>query len=457
MKWGISIPVLMMGTALLLSCGGSGSENVTFNKDIAPILNKNCAPCHHKGGLGPFDLTSYTTARKKAKTIAKVTASRYMPPWPADPGYSHFVGEKYLSDAEIETIRLWVEQGSKEGSGKAPEYQIPDYTSAIGKPDMVLYLDPVELNPDMKDRFFLVKVPGRVPFDTFVRAVEFVAGTPDLVHHFNGHLLLYESGKKKNVFDGNLKVEITSGEYSEDFTKLRLENDDGSRPFRIHSAVNYLPGVYGTAYPDGIGTFRLSRDFAFVGNDLHYGPSDRKVSDKSRINLFFTHVPPSRQTAEIMLGTNGVSPIVPPLKIAPNKVSRHSTRFRINEDISVLTINPHLHLLGKSFIAYAIKPNGDTIPLIRIPDWDFRWQYFYTFKKMLPIPRGSEIVAEAVFDNTSRNPNNPNKPPVEVGERLEFGGASMRATDEMFQFIITYTAYREGDENISLERPVSDK
>ena len=114
-------------------------------------------------------------------------------------------------------------------------------------------------------------------------------------------------------------------------------------------------------------------------------------------------------------------------------------------------MNPHLHLLGKSFKGYAVKPNGDTVRLVSIPRWDFRWQFFYTFRHPVRIPAGSWIVAEAEFDNTTGNPNNPNNPPKEVGERLEYGGASMRATDEMFQFIITWMPYQPGDEQISLE------
>jgi len=107
-----------------------------------------------------------------------------------------------------------------------------------------------------------------------------------------------------------------------------------------------------------------------------------------------------------------------------------------------------MHLLGKSFKAYALQPNGDTIRLISIPNWDFNWQYFYTFKKMVKIPAGSTIVAEGVYDNTRQNPNNPFSPPQLVRDR----NGSMKATDEMFQFIITYLPYVEGDENVSLER-----
>jgi len=233
---------------------------------------------------------------------------------------------------------------------------------------------------------------------------------------------------------------------------LEMPADDGSLPRRIHSAFNYLPGVQGIEYPNGIGAFEVTKDFAAVMNDVHYGPADKTVLDRSVLNVFFTDIAPSRILSELMLGTNGVSKIVPPLVVPANKVTKHTTRFTIAEDISVLTINPHLHMLGKSFLAFAVKPNGDTIPLIRILRWNFNWQYFYTYKTMLRIPAGSEIVAVAEFDNTSNNPWNPNRPPKQVSERWDSGGASMRASDEMFQFIITYTLYKKGDEFVSLEK-----
>ncbi|MEC8693037.1 MAG: aconitase family protein, partial [Bacteroidota bacterium] len=155
--------------------------------------------------------------------------------------------------------------------------------------------------------------------------------------------------------------------------------------------------------------------------------------------------------SELMLGTNGVSKIEPPLIIKPNTVSTHMTSFQVPADISVLTVNPHMHLLGQSLKAYALKPNGDTIRLIHIPKWDFRWQYFYTFEKMVKVPKGSVIEVEATFDNTTNNPFNPHNPPQRVAERFEYGGSSMKAEDEMFQFIITYLGYQAEDENIPLK------
>jgi hypothetical protein len=132
----------------------------------------------------------------------------------------------------------------------------------------------------------------------------------------------------------------------------------------------------------------------------------------------------------------------------PNTVKTFHIKATMPEDISLISIVPHMHLIGKKFWAYAIKQNGDTIPLIRINNWDFRWQYFYKFPKLLKIPKGTTIYVEGEFDNTAENPNNPFNPPREIRERE----GSMRTTDEMFQLIVTYVPYQKGDEEFDLEK-----
>ena len=427
-------------------------DRPTFANDIAPILQKNCLPCHREQGAAPFSLASYAAVKKRAKTIAKVTQKRIMPPWPADPTYSHFLGEKVLSDRDIAIIQKWVKQGAVEGYQKYVYRPNAIERSNIRKPDLVIPFDSVLLHEGDLDRFFISLSNVSLPKKRFISALEFVPTEPGLVHHANGHLLLYKEGSKRMPRRPRRKMEARSEMNSDLGSLLEMPADDGSLPRRIHSAFNYLPGVQGIEYPNGIGAFEVTKDFAAVMNDVHYGPADKTVVDRSVLNVFFTDIAPSRVLSELMLGTNGVSKIVPPLVVPANKVTKHTTRFTIPEDISVLTINPHLHMLGKSFLAFAVKPNGDTIPLIRILRWNFNWQYFYTYKTMLRIPAGSEIVAVAEFDNTSNNPWNPNRPPKAVSERWDSGGASMRASDEMFQFIITYTLYKKGDEFVSLEK-----
>jgi hypothetical protein len=377
-----------------------------------------------------------------------------MPPWPADRNYSHFTGERYLSAIDKQKIKDWIQAGAPEGDTSLlpdlPEYNSYSY---VGTPDTTLWFDSILISGNSRDKFFIATLPIELGEQKYVRAMEFLPNENNLVHHMNGRLLNYESDKKASITQGqrilNLEVEETA--YVRQFNALRLTNDDGTRPPQINSAVNYLPGVQAQLYPEGIGGFTINKKSILIADDIHFGPIPQDKWDQSRVNIFFSKAPPERPINEVMLGTNGAGKIIPPLVIPPSKITKHISFLKIPEDISVLTINPHMHLLGKSFKAYVITPGQDTIRLISIPRWDFRWQYFYTFPKMLKIPAGSVVYVEAEYDNTSENQNNPYNPPQEIRERLDNGGAGMRTTDEMLQFIITWLPYQVGDENVSLE------
>jgi hypothetical protein len=120
------------------------------------------------------------------------------------------------------------------------------------------------------------------------------------------------------------------------------------------------------------------------------------------------------------LGTFGISKIEPELILQPNKIQTFHTQASLNGDAISLSIrNPHMHLLGKSFWAFALTPGGDTIPLIKINKWDFRWQYYYTFENPVIIKKGTVIHVYGTFDNTDQNPNNPNHPPKLVWHKAK--------------------------------------
>ncbi len=426
-------------------------EHVTFTEHIAPIFNDHCNICHRKGGNSHIPITGYADAKSYASAIAFVVKRREMPPWPADPAYSHFLGEKVLTAKEIATITKWVDQGAQQGPpDKMPP--MPKYPegSDIGTPDLRIPVQPILLKANSTDRFLLVKVPYELPRDTFATVIEFRPGPGNIVHHVNGDFVKYRFADKKDVFAGARAVDMREDTLGliKAFQALGLPNDDGSYPVLQKSVVNYLPGTEGQIYPDGIGGYVLPRKGAFLLNDLHYGYTGKDdILDSSYINIFFAKTPPNRPVLEFQLGTIGVSKVEPDMLIYPNTVKHVFSRFTTPIDISILTLNPHMHLLGKSFKGYAVKPEGDTIRLISIPRWDFSWQYFYTFPKMVKVPQGSTIYAEGVYDNTADNLLNPFSPPQLITDQR----GSMRATDEMFQFIITYLPYQLGDENISLD------
>lgn len=443
--------IYILITLLLASCGAE-QQPVTFCEHIAPIIYKNCTSCHRPGEAGPFSLITYQDAKSRSALMKFVTKTRFMPPWPADASYTHFIDEKVLTQEEIDLIVRWVDEGCALGdSTKLPPVPVFPKGSQLGTPDLVIkFKEAYKIKGDAQDRFLLMRVPYQIPEDKFITTIEVVPDNRKLLHHLNAQLLSYEFDKRTDVFAGNVVVNIDSfPDLLIAYKELGLANDDGNTfPMMTQSVTNYLPGVTPPIYPDGIGGFKLTRKGALFLKDIHYGPSRVDTTDQTTFNVFYAKSPPKRPTQEFQMGTFGISPTVPKLVIPPNEVKTFTSEYTVPFDISLLTINPHMHLLGKSFWAYAITMQGDTIPLIKINNWDFRWQYFYTFKKMVKIPKGATIHTVGVFDNTRNNPNNPFSPPQLVAERE----GSMRTSDEMFQFIVTYLPYQKGDENVSLER-----
>ena len=439
--------VLLFAVLVISSCF-LDSKEYNFTEDVAPIIFENCSSCHHKKGPAPFAMEKYHDVAKRAKMVAHVTQSGYMPPWPADTKYRHFIGEKTLTEQEKTILQQWYLQGALPGdtSGFVNYKYVSKLRSNLGKPDLVVHMvKPFFIPGDNKDRFMVAKFPFTISADTNIRLIEFVPDNKQLVHHVNAHLLSYKERKDSHLAD---VLFVNSEDHSDSsaFYKLNIPYETGEFPYLNPSITNYLPGVEPFIYPEGIGGARLTKQSAILVKDFHYGPSPKDDWDNSYFNIYFDTKKPKRPLQELIIGTQGKSPVKPPLVIPANKVKKFTSEYKINQDLSVLTLNPHMHLIGKEFKAFAVLPVGDTIPLIKINDWNFRWQYFYTVPKMLYLPKGTLIKVEALFDNTPNNMDNPFNPPQIIMGR----NGSMKTTDEMLQLIITYLPYQKGDEFIKL-------
>jgi hypothetical protein len=181
---------------------------------------------------------------------------------------------------------------------------------------------------------------------------------------------------------------------------------------------------------------------------VHYSAIAVDESSIVGVNLFFANKPVRRQVKVISLGTGGIGEdaISPPLWILAGQVQAFHLKVQTQEDQSLLYIWPHMHYIGKEFTAFAVTPAGDTIPLVHIPRWDFRWQELYRMKKLLKIPAGSIVNVIGVYDNTADNPANPNSPP-----KMIVSTGNMRAKNEMLTLVLIYVSSEDGDEKISLE------
>ncbi len=424
------------------------NNNPTF-VDVAPIIFKYCTPCHRAGQSGPFELNNYSDVKKNAKKIKFVTQTGYMPPWPADVNYTHFVGERTLTPCQINTIKCWVQNGCPKGDEtKTPTAPVFYTGSAFNKPDTVFkFKQALPISGNGTDKFYVVNIPMQFAKDTFVKYFEFVTTQRKLAHHVNGHLINYDGLKKTNYTFKNTYALDEYQNYNTLFKTINILNDDTTFPILTPNTVYYLPGYLPPQYPSNIGGYKVTKHSSILLKSIHYGPSNKSVLDSAYINVFYGKKP-TRPIFETQMGTFGISKIEPELLIHPNKTETFYTHALIDKSISILSVNPHMHLLGKTFWAFATTQTGDTIPLIKINKWDFKWQYYYTFLHPIKIDGGTTIHVYGTFDNTNKNPNNPNKPSklVTQGDGIK----SMTTSQEMFQFIFTYLPYKIGDEKINL-------
>jgi hypothetical protein len=428
---------------------GCKPSTPTFSKHIAPIIYKHCTPCHRPNQIGHINLLTYEQIAKNAKAISYTVRNKIMPPWPADPNYRHFVNENYLSQQQIELITQWVDNNCPIGdSTHLPAIPTYNYTGFYGKPDIVIPIKPITIKGDFKDQFLTVKVPFELPQGAYARLIEFVPGNTSVLHHINSDLVRFTEGKKKNIYDGNWVANtVNDSTIKQVYARIGLLHDDGSYPTLHRNAANYLPGVIAQQLPAGIGNIYLGTKNAFLLSDIHYGPSSKLLTDSTSINIYLSKVPPKRAIGEFQLGTIGVSPVLPRLYIPADSIMQVYSQYIVPNDISILLLNPHMHLIGKSFKAFAVPPAGDTIPLVHIPQWDFNWQNYYKPLKPIVLKKGTTIFATGIYDNTSGNRHNPNKPPIAIHDN----NGSMRTTDEMFQLMITYMLYQQGDEAMDLK------
>lgn len=407
---------------------GAAAQTVNWASDVAPILYDYCVKCHRDGGIGHFSLVGYNNAYQFRNSIRYMTETRQMPPWKADPDYRHFAGENVLSDAEIQTIQNWVDSGAQPGDpAQAPADPVFPTGSEIGMPDLVLYTPPHTMKAT-QDEYRCFVIPAGLAQTAFLRGLEIIPGNHQAVHH----VLVFEdvSGQARALDAQTPEAGYVSfGGIGVNGARLVGAWVPGSRP-------RLLPPFMGIKLNAGA-------DLVF---QVHFPASAFGMSEVSTVNLFFT--PTNQGIREVSMAPllNHLPPSLQngPLSIPANSEKTFHARFTSPVDGSLIAVAPHMHLIGKSIECFGVDPAGDTIPLIRIPRWDFHWQGNYTFQTVQKIQQGTKLHAFATYDNTLNNPNNPSNPPKNVS----LGEAT---TDEMMLVYFLYMSYQNGDENIVLD------
>jgi len=379
---------------------GAEAAAPTFSKDIAPIFAKNCMSCHRPGEIAPMSFMSYKEVRPWAKAIREKVVNREMPPWHADPAHGEWSNDRRLSQKDVDVIRAWVDGGAPEGNPKDMP-PTPKFATGwqIGEPDMVFYM-PEE---------FTVPAEGAVPYiyftvptdfkeDKYIAAMEARAGDLSVVHH----IVIYVRDPRES-----------RGKRQDIGTGLLGALSPGMTPF--------------IATP---GTAKLIKAGSNIIFQMHYTPSGKETKDRSMVGLKFLKEPVDK----VITTTASWDPrfTIPPH--AENHEVKAS--WAAEEDITIWSFSPHMHLRGKDYLYRAVYPDGRSEILLSVPNYDFGWQVYYYPKTPIRIPKGTKIETVAHFDNSTKNPQNP-----DPSKAVRFGEQTW---EEMMNGFFDYTVDAQG-------------
>jgi peroxiredoxin len=342
---------------------------VSYAHDVVRIVQNKCQNCHRPGQVAPFSLLSYDDARTHAATIREVVDDRRMPPWHADPRHGHFANDRSLSAQERATLLAWIDQGTPLGDIKElPEPRVFPEGWTIGKPDVVFEIpEPYYVPAQGVISYVYFRVPTNFKEDRWIHAAEAIPGDRSVVHH----IIVY-------VMDSS---------------------NPGEGRRRPNHFCGYAPGDAPSVFPEGTAKrIPAGADLLF---QVHYTPTGRMRTDRSRVGMIFAKTKPTREAFTIGIANPDL--LIPPktgnVPVASSLV--------VPREVRVLSFMPHMHLRGQSFKYTFTKPGESPEVVLSVPAYDFGWQTYYTLAEPMVLPKGTRIDCRAEFDNTSSNPYNP--------------------------------------------------
>jgi mono/diheme cytochrome c family protein len=391
--------VAVIGSLILVSAAQAADRDrsVTSFNSVLPLFQQRCQECHRPGEIGPFSMMTYEEIRPWAKAISRAVLTRKMPPWFADAPSHMFSNDRRLAQQEIDAVVAWVENGAPEG----PPEDAPKPISfsdgwRIGKPDVVLELPEYPVPASGEIAYQFISVPTGFVGDKWVQAVEPRPGNRAVVHHIR--VFARERGSKAFM---NEKPETSE-------QRQQAKNhakDDGAGvllgpEIGAEEMGTYVPGGDPVVLAPGQAILvKAGSDLVF---EVHYTTNGKPQTDRSRVGLVFAKRPPDTRVMEVGLANFNLRI---PAGAANHRVDSVVT---LRQDMTLLSLWPHMHLRGKALELRAIYPSGESEVLLNVPGYDFNWQMSYVLRQPRLLPKGTRLESAVYFDNSPNNPNNPN-------------------------------------------------
>jgi peroxiredoxin len=345
---------------------------ISYSRQIAPMLIEKCTACHQTGGVAPWAMTRYDVVKGFAPMIREVVRTQRMPPWHADPHYGEWQNTRALSDDQRKLLVHWIEAGAPRGSGPDPLTSVKPDTNEWkhGKPDLIVEVPAYDIPATGVIEYQYPKVKNPLGRDVWITAVEIHPGAKQAIHHIIAQDPVVLNGQQRGGNGGG-------------------------------NLAGFAPGMSPIVYPADTGVlFPKDADFVF---QMHYTPNGKAVTDHSKIGFYFREADnPPKYPLRLTALTDFRFQIPPGAKEYGTTVSRDITR-----DMLVYNFMPHSHLRGKSGTMSVVYPDGKQEILLNVPKYDFNWQTVYEYKEPKKIPAGSKLVWNFNWDNSTQNPGNP--------------------------------------------------
>jgi Copper type II ascorbate-dependent monooxygenase, C-terminal domain len=369
----------------------STKPNPTFYRDVLPILQSRCQGCHRAGGISALPLETFEQAQRKAAAVANAVASRTMPPWFADPKVGHFSNDPSLSAEEIATIASWSESGAPAGDpSNAPPPRHWNAGWNIPQPDKIIQMPvAVKLPAQGQVEYTYEIVPTGFTEDKWIQEIEVHPSSPEHVHHAVVYIRPPDS---KWLRGAPVGVPFANATLADEKIKRDTRWTDSD------VLLVYAPGSSPDEWPSNMAKFiPAGSDLVF---QIHYTTNGTPAEDQTSVGLIFAKSPPPQRVLTLQLTNDKF--VIPP-GADDFRVEVHGT---LPNDCTLLSLFPHMHLRGKRFEYNIVEKNGHLDPLLRV-NYHFHWQMSYRLAEPLALKAGTMLQAVAWFDNSSKNPHNP--------------------------------------------------
>ena len=398
----------LLAAILTLSIGFAADSDsaLTFNKNVLPILERNCQVCHRPGEIGPMSFLTFESTRPWAKAIKEAVVLRKMPPWSADPKVGHFLNDRSLRQSDIDVLVKWAEAGAPAGDPKQapPAVQWPEGWQI--QPDVVVDGPTFEVPAHPKANvveWVSVFIPSGFKEDTWITSVQIKPEYPEVTHHmclgFNPHnpdVQYFVPMWKDKPRDEDGSALPDRG-----FT---FDGGGGLKPTTSAAEDCYVPGNVAADYRP-FHAAKLVKAGSDIALNLHYTPNGKALKDHIRIGFTIAKEPPQRRYISI-LKQAPMSPKV--FAIPPNDPNWQSPPVEVTfaRDVELVFMMPHMHGRGKDMIYTLEYPDGRKEAILNVPRYDFNWQIGY--QTSVQVPKGAKLRVDAHYDNSANNPANPN-------------------------------------------------